>query len=224
MASTETRLAPPCFEVRADGPDGTIVGYASTFGNVDSYGDVIAAGAFGASLAAHRSAATMPALLWAHDPSQPIGRWTDMAEDGRGLKAIGKLTLAVEKAREAHALARDGALGLSIGFRTVKADRDTAGHRRLTAVELIETSLVAVPANSEARILSVRSALPAADDIRDVRQFEALLRDLGFPRSLAAGIAAKGWNAAVRRGEPEPDAIAALVRRLEAQTSTYAKG
>lgn len=222
MASTETRLAPPCFEVRADGPDGTITGYASTFGNVDSYGDVIAAGAFGGALAAHRAANTMPALLWSHDPTQPIGRWTDMAEDARGLKVAGKLTLAVEKAREAHALARDGALGLSIGFRTVKAERDPAGHRRLTAVDLIETSLVAVPANSEARLLSVRSALPAADDIHDIRAFEKFLRDAGFPKALAAGLATRGWSA-VGRGDPDEAAIAELVRTVRSRTATLSR-
>jgi HK97 family phage prohead protease len=209
--------------VKADGPDGVIVGYASTFGNIDSYGDSLVAGAFRDTLAAHKAAATMPALLWSHDPSQPIGRWLDMAEDSRGLKATGRLTLQVERAKEAHALARDGALGLSIGFRTVKSDRDKAGHRRLTAVELIETSLVAVPANAQAKILSVRSGLPSADEIRDARAFEALLRDFGFPRALAVAITAKGWAAAVRRGEPEPDAIAAMVRAIEARTATLTK-
>lgn len=220
--STETRLAPPSFEVRADGPDGTITGYASTFGNVDSYGDTVAPGAFRDTLAAHKSARTMPALLWAHDPSAPIGRWIDMVEDSRGLRATGRLTLEVEKAREGHSLARDGALGLSIGFRTVKADRDPAGHRRLTAVELIETSLVAVPANSEARILQVRSALPAADDIHDIRAFEKFLRDAGFPKALAAGLATRGWSA-VGRGEPDEAAIAELVRTVRSRTATLSR-
>jgi HK97 family phage prohead protease len=199
-----------------------IVGYASTFGNIDSYGDTLVPGVFRDTLAAHKAAATMPALLWSHDPSQPIGRWLDMAEDNRGLKATGRLTLEVERAKEAHALARDGALGLSIGFRTVKADRDKAGHRRLTAVELIETSLVAVPANSEARILSVRSALPSADEIHDVRAFEKFLRDAGFPKALAAGLASRGWSA-VGRGDPDEAAIADLVRTVRSRTETLTR-
>ena len=43
--------------------DGTIEGYGSVFGVLDNYDDVIAKGAFAASLAAHKKAGTMPAML-----------------------------------------------------------------------------------------------------------------------------------------------------------------
>ena len=50
-------------DLKATGDDGTVEGYGSVFGVRDSYDDVIAAGAFQASLAAHKKTGTMPAML-----------------------------------------------------------------------------------------------------------------------------------------------------------------
>jgi hypothetical protein len=95
---------------------GAFEGYASLFGVVDLGRDLVAPGAFRETLAARPAGAVK--LLWQHDPSQPLGVWREIAEDGRGLKVRGQLDLAVAKAREAHALMRSGAVdGLSIGFR-----------------------------------------------------------------------------------------------------------
>ena len=49
-----------------------IEGHASLFGLADLGGDVVARGAFAASLATRR---TIP-MLFQHDPSEPIGVWT----------------------------------------------------------------------------------------------------------------------------------------------------
>ena len=64
-------------------------------------------------------------MLWQHDPAEPIGRWLTLAEDARGLYVRGRLNLAVARARDIHALMRDGAVdGLSIGFRVERARPD----------------------------------------------------------------------------------------------------
>jgi hypothetical protein len=74
---------------------GVIEGYASVFGgSPDSYGDIIAPGAFASTLTEHKRAGTMPLMLWGHDASQPpIGNWDDMAEDGKGLWVQGTVDL-----------------------------------------------------------------------------------------------------------------------------------
>lgn len=139
---------------------GLVSGYASVFGGKpDSYGDVIAPGAYAASLKAHREAGTMPLLLWQHDPTQPVGRWLDVKEDDHGLHVTGQLILETEKGREAHALLKGKALnGLSIGYRVIDFERLPGGGRLLKQIELIEISLVSIPAASAARITSVKSA------------------------------------------------------------------
>ena len=112
----QTRFTPVYELKRADiDSAGVFHGYASTFnGPVDSFGDIVAPGAFADSLKQHRAEKSSPALLWAHDQAEVIGRWTSLVEDTHGLKAVGKLTLETAKGKEAHALLKDGALGLQL--------------------------------------------------------------------------------------------------------------
>lgn len=141
---------------------GVISGYAATWGRPDSFGDIWVKGAFAASLEQHRANGTRPLMLWAHDPTNPIGVWESFTEDNTGLKVEGRLVLDATAGRDAFALLKAGAVdGLSVGFRTVKA-ATIKGGRRVEAVELIEVSLVARPAQGAARVTSIRSESPAA--------------------------------------------------------------
>ncbi len=165
-AGRETRAY--VLEIRATADDGTVEGYGSVFGVKDSYDDVIEPGAFKASLMAHKAAGTMPAMLWQHDPSEPIGVWSEMTEDTTGLKIKGKLALETVRGREAHALLKMGALnGLSIGFvATAKSYNDRDGTRTISAIDLWEVSLVTFPANQSARVTGVKSGDPFADFLK----------------------------------------------------------
>ena len=119
-------------------------------------------GAFADSL--RKIGASGVKMLWQHDGKQPIGVWTSLSEDTRGLKTRGRLNLAVARAREALALMKQGALdGLSIGFRPVRVTRDkSSGMRRIHALELVEISLVTFPMLPQARVDSVKRACPIA--------------------------------------------------------------
>lgn len=198
---------------------GLLEAYASTFNDVpDSYGDVIAPGAFTKSLADHLANGTAPAMLWSHDPRQPIGKWAALKEDNYGLRVEGKLTLAVAQAKEAFALAKDDALSLSIGYLTVSSEPIRGGGRLLKILDLREISLVAMPANASSRILSVKSAADAAG-IQDPRAFEKFLRDAGFPRAFAKDIIARGFKAAAGLRDAEENAVSDLVRSIRSSTS-----
>lgn len=139
---------------------GLISGYASVFGGApDSYGDIIVKGAFAKSLAEHKAAGTVPLMLWQHDRTDPIGAWLDLREDDTGLAVTGRIILATQRGQETYALLKGGALnGLSIGFRTRASERRPGGGRILQDLELIEISLVSVPAASRARVISVKAA------------------------------------------------------------------
>jgi uncharacterized protein len=137
---------------------GLFEGYASLFGVADMSRDVVEPGAFRESLM--RRGAKGVKLLWQHDPSTPIGRWLSLVEDAKGLRVRGRLSLAVARARELHALMREGAIdGLSIGFRTERARTDAGtGQRRLIRIDLWEVSLVTFPMLPGARVSAVKAA------------------------------------------------------------------
>lgn len=130
---------------------GVFSGYASLFGEPDLGGDVVAPGAFRASL--RKRGPQGVRMLFQHDPAQPIGTWLDIAEDDKGLRVAGKLNLDVARARELAALIREGALdGLSIGYKTIRSTRAPGGARKLLALDLWEISLVTFPMLPGARV------------------------------------------------------------------------
>ena len=152
--------------------DGTFEGYASLFEVADLGKDVVAPGAFSASLA--RRGVGGVRMLWQHDPAEPIGRWLAIAEDARGLRVRGELNLAVGRAREIHALMRGGAIdGLSIGFRVERARTDRAGLRRLERLDLWEISVVTFPMMPGARIGAGKSEVLAGVIRRAARRLFA---------------------------------------------------
>ncbi len=115
---------------------GLIEGYASLFGVVDDGGDMVMTGAFARSL--QKRGASGVKMLWQHKATEPVGVWTSIVEDARGLKVTGRLDLSVARAREALSLMRKGAVdGLSIGFRTLRASQDkSSGVRKLFELDL----------------------------------------------------------------------------------------
>lgn len=133
--------------------DNSISGYASLFGARDEGGDVVEPGAYAASLSALKAAGRRVKMLWQHDPGRPIGVWDEIWEDKKGLFVKGRLLEDVQLGAEAISLIRAGAIeGLSIGYRTKRAEKRSAGGRLLHEVELWEVSLVTFPMLPEARV------------------------------------------------------------------------
>lgn len=131
-----------------------IEGYAAIFGAPDLNGDVIARGAFAASIA--RAARGSVKMLYQHAVDAPVGFWTELKEDARGLFAAGELHLGTRQGAEAYALVREQIVdGLSIGFRTRRAGAMTEGQRRLDEIELWEISLVTFPMAPAARVTRI---------------------------------------------------------------------
>jgi HK97 family phage prohead protease len=167
------------FEVKAIQQDGTFEGFGSVFGNVDSYKEVVAPGAFAESLASWKTSGRLPPVLWQHRSGEPIGPYLEMEERPVGLWVKGQLLVDdVQKAKEAHALMKAKAVnGLSIGFVTREDSYDrVTGIRTLKKVDLWEVSVVTFPANPAAQISSVKSAIDAVQTLSEAEDF---LRDVG---------------------------------------------
>lgn len=195
-------------DTKAVSESGTIEGYASIFGNVDSYGEVVEPGAFSESLVKSQRTGRKIKMLYQHDPHQPIGVWDDLAEDGKGLWVKGRLLIEQSpKASEVHGLLKEGALdGLSIGYRTIKAEPKPGkpGVTSLIKLDLLENSIVTFAANERARVEVVK-AITEAGGLPTVREFEGLLREAGFSKAKAVAIAASATPHL--RGEPEGEAV-----------------
>ena len=149
--------------------DGTVIeGYASLFGKTDQGGDRVALGAYGVSLKALKAAGRTVKMLWQHDPAQPIGVWDEVREDAKGLWVKGRLLPNVARAQEAAALLAAGAIdGLSIGYRTKRAQKDDKGGRLLSELEFWEVSLVTFPMLSDARV-AAKGDSPNAEGLREL--------------------------------------------------------
>ena len=163
--------------------EGSIEGYASVFGGVDSYGDTIEKTAFDNVIKSGQK----PLMFYQHNRwSIPIGIWEEMSVDEKGLKVKGRLNLELEEAREVYSALKFGSLnGMSIGFRMKDKDyeyddEDICHIKNIS--ELLEISIVNFPADKEARIDAVKSE--ELDGLHDIRDCEHYLRELGISKKM----------------------------------------
>lgn len=211
-------LADAQFKLEDD--DNTFVGYASTFGNVDSYGDTIVKGAYKETLKVNG----LPKMFFNHDSSAvPIGKWVKAAEDDYGLLLTGEFTPGNALASEVKAALKHGTVdSMSIGYALRKGDYvDTDAGRTIKKVaRLAETSIVTFPADKFARVdlSSVKFADEMAE-IETIRDFEYFLRDAGnFSKGAAQALTARAKALFTLRDAGDADEAksteAAIVARL----------
>jgi len=135
----------------------TIEGYAAVFNRRDLNGDIIAPGAFARTLKKQGPVR----MLYQHAAEAPIGRWTSLKEDTRGLFVKGEIILSSPRAREVYELIAGGALdGLSIGYQTVRARKPRRADRSILDLDLWEVSVVTFPMASGARVTHVGAPQP----------------------------------------------------------------
>ncbi len=195
-------------EWKAD-ESGVIEGYGSVFDTVDQGGDIVAPGAFASSLRAGRKVK----MLLQHDPSDVIGVWDELEEDGKGLRVKGRILTSVRKGAETHELVKAGAMdGLSIGYRTVKS-MDRNGKRVILQADLWEVSLVTFPMNEMARIDAVKAAEMDRNEIERLLTLRA-----GLSRSVARKLLASGYDG-IKDMRGAVDGADELARLLKARAA-----
>ncbi len=181
------------FDIKELKEDGSFEGLGAVFGNIDRDGDVIVQGAFKNSLSMFKAQGKLPAMLWMHQMTQPIGAWESMEETDAGLVVKGKLWVDGKNPVDNALLAQrqmksNGPSGLSIGFRTLKANwgtQDGEDVRFIEDTELFEVSPVTVPANQFALVTAAKSMLLDSGNMLDKRNAEKSLREAGMSREKA---------------------------------------
>ena len=147
--------------------EGEFLAYPSTFTRTpDSYGDVVAKGAFADTIDEWKqSGKTMP-VMYGHrmdDPDYNVGGVEDMGEDDHGWWIKGRFDMDSPKAAQVYRLIKEGRLSqLSFAFDvldegTVELDDGTKANE-LRKLEVYEASFVPVGANQDTSIVDIKSA------------------------------------------------------------------
>ena len=225
-------------EVKADAANGSITGYAATWIRTpDSYGDVIAKGAFAESIERIKSEGKAIPLLWNHDSydlKSFIGTVTDLEEDEHGLKFTATFD-GTERAQRARELASDGRLckfSFAYGIQdqgTVTLEDGTEANE-LRKLDLFEVSLVMYPANPDTSVVEVKSSTVRVADAREVDDAIAksiedatgfLVQEIGYklsgdalPEVTITAVAPNGLKAGRRNSKKDADALKSVLEKL----------
>ena len=189
-------------DVKAE--NGVIVGYASTWiREPDTYGDVVAKGAFAEYIEQLKAEGRKIPFLLNHDAynlNAFIGTVVELEEDDHGLKFMATFddTPDAQRARE---LAMDGRLcKFSFSYDVLEAAEVTLEDGRkaneLRKLIIHEVSLVMYPANSDTSVVSVkagrRNSAKDADAIREaITLLQGVLGELDDTEEEPAGSEAK---------------------------------
>jgi len=161
--------------INIDGVDYfTFKGYGSTFGNIDRDDEMMVAGCFREHIASQT-----PALLWQHQMSEPLGVYTVVREDGKGLYVEGQMPMDDDfvRGRVVPQMKAGSVKTMSIGFTVDEYAYDKENDIiKFTKVKVWEISLVTIPANAQAMITEMKS-LEEAENITELNQ---MLKNYGI--------------------------------------------
>lgn len=152
------------FKAFDEGDDLHIAGMAST-NSTDRVGDVIETEAW--TKGGLDNFLNNPVILFNHDYNQPIGRAVQLGTNDNGLQLKAKIAKSAGHVGE---LIKEGVLGaFSVGFRVKDAEYmvETDGYK-IKDAELLEVSVVTVPANQAATFSLAKSF----DSERDYEEFK----------------------------------------------------
>lgn len=161
-----------------DGLDeGQFTAYASVFGNVDSYGDVVMPGAFAKTLVEWAKSGDPIPLLFGHNMSDPdfnIGHVVSAEEDAVGLKVTCQIDLEGTKGKQTYRMLKGRRIRqMSFAYDEIEsgpATHDGEHVWELRELKLYEVSVVTIGANQETEILAVKSIPTVAERaLRDVK-------------------------------------------------------
>ena len=172
------------FDVKAD--NGSITGYASTWTREpDSYGDIVAKGAFLESIERIKESGKVLPLLFNHkgdDLKAYIGTVKELKEDDHGLFFDADFD-DTDEGQRARQLAMDGRLAkFSFAYDVLEAAEVTLEDGRkaneLRKLNIHEVSLVLYPANPDTSVVSVKSGRRnSAKDADAIREAIARAQD-----------------------------------------------
>ena len=215
---------------------GKISGYFSTYDRIpDSYGDVIAPGAFTETLKARKESGHPFPLCWNHDLDQIIGT-VDNIEDTEKGPLMTASFFDTPLAQEKRALVLSGCVyQFSFAYEVKKAAQieleDGTKANELRELELFEVSIVPIPANPRAEVTEIKSGRRNSKaDAEKLEQAITLIKDVlgqlddteSEPEESETEEEASKANAAAVTEEPEmlnsrKDALLERIKTMEVE-------
>jgi|TARA_R110000744_G_scaffold41358_4_gene93685 HK97 family phage prohead protease len=179
----------PILEFKYDETKGEFECYVNTKHNIDHAGDRPMDGCYSKSIAKHMADNTKPKMLWSHNPAElPVGTWTSMKEDSKGLRMSGIL-LPTTMGKDIKILAEGKALdSFSIGYREIKAKwNESTKTNDLYELDIKEASWVNFACDENAQLESIKSNM-ALGELPSKRELQNILRQYRFSKSQAEKI------------------------------------
>lgn len=150
------------FDIKADEGAGTISGYFSTYDREpDSYGDVIAPGAFTETIKAREESGHPFPLCWNHDLDQIIGKVDSIVDTQKGPLMTASF-FNTQLAQDKREIVKSGVVyQFSFAYDVKDAKQvtleDGTKANELRKLDLFEVSIVPIPANQNAVMTEIKA-------------------------------------------------------------------
>jgi HK97 family phage prohead protease len=151
----------PMSGFKAIGTDMEFSCHTNAKNNIDHALDRSTDGAYRKSIKNHKTNDTMPKMFWNHDSfSPPVGVWTEMEEDEKGLFKIGRM-LETDRGIEIYKGLKSKAIdSFSIGYTVIKEKWNSSLNcNDLIEIDIKESSPVNFACNELARLVDVKNRL-----------------------------------------------------------------
>ena len=179
----------PILDFKYDKTSGAISCYVNTKHNIDHAGDRPMDGCYAKSITNHIKNGTMPKMLWSHNPQAlPVGVWTSMTEDAKGLRMEGHI-LPTTMGKDIKILAEGKALdSFSIGYREIESKYNASnGSNDLYELDIKEASWVNFACDENAMLESIKSHMEDGE-LPSKRELQDFLKKNGLSNSQAKNI------------------------------------
>lgn len=230
----KTKSTAAHFKSEPEGADGSFTAYASVFGNIDSYGEIVMPGAFKADLERWEAKGDPIPLLFGHNMSDPdfnIGHIVKAEEDDVGLKVHAQIDMESPKGPQVYRLLKSRRVSqMSFAFdvlsgapsKRAKSDGDGEDNvYELHKLKLHEVSVVPLGANQETDVLSVKSVTDLLAEVKAGRALssknEESLR--GAYESIGQVLESLTPGEVVEKSAPTPHRNSAVASAIEAELS-----
>ena len=153
------------FDIKAADDAGTISGYFSTYDKKpDSYGDIVAPGAFTETIKAREASGHPFPLCWNHDLDQIIGKVNEIEDTDKGPLMTASF-FDTPLAQEKREIVKSGVVyQFSFAYDVLEAGpvelEDGTKANELRKLDLFEVSIVPIPANQNAVVTEIKADAP----------------------------------------------------------------